>query len=148
MLAPNLGELFAKRVKGLRQALEQTRVDPTDAQQNLRQLVEEIRLTPRDGVLAIDWRGNLEAGLAAAVPVGLEGSCWLRGRQPARKTSCGWCTHWTRSAISSRLTCDVSSLSMSATLGRGAGPSKTSLRERNHHSSGESSKSCSRQVST
>ena len=58
---------------GLRQALEQNRVDPTEARQNLRKLVEEIRLTPRDGALAIEWKGSLDAGLAAAVPVNWEG---------------------------------------------------------------------------
>ena len=68
LLGPNMGALFAEKVKGLRQALTQTRVDPTDAQQNLRQLVDEIRLTPRDGVLAIDVKGNLAAMLTAAVP--------------------------------------------------------------------------------
>jgi hypothetical protein len=50
------------------QALTQTRVDPTEAQQSLRQLVDQIRLTPRDGVLAIDVKGNLAAMLTAAVP--------------------------------------------------------------------------------
>ena len=60
--------MFAKQVKGLRAALTQTRVDPTDAQESLRQLVKEIRLTPRDGALAIDVKGNLAAMLTAAVP--------------------------------------------------------------------------------
>ena len=31
-------------------------------------MVEEIRLTPRDGVLAVDVKGNLAAMLAAASP--------------------------------------------------------------------------------
>ncbi len=68
LLGPNMGALFAEKVKGLRAALTQTRVDPTGAQQSVRQLVEEIVLTPRDGVLAIDVKGNLAAMLTAAVP--------------------------------------------------------------------------------
>jgi hypothetical protein len=47
-------------------------LDPTDAQANLRQLVDEILLTPRDGVLAIDVKGNLAAMLTAAVPADWE----------------------------------------------------------------------------
>ena len=67
--------------------MEQTRVDPTEAKLNLRQLVEEIRLTPRDGMLAIDWKRNLEAGLAAVFPVDFEGiPFWLRG--PEAKAIC------------------------------------------------------------
>jgi hypothetical protein len=33
-------------------------------------MVEEIRLTPKDGVLAINVKGNLGATLAAASPTG------------------------------------------------------------------------------
>jgi site-specific DNA recombinase len=72
LLGPNMGALFAEKVNGLRQALTQTRVDPTEAQQSLRQLVDEIRLTPRDGALAIDVKGNLAAMLTAAVPADWE----------------------------------------------------------------------------
>ena len=68
LLGPNMGALFSEKVRGLRQALTQTRVDPTEAQQSLRQLVDEIRLTPRDGELAIEVKGNLAAMLTAAVP--------------------------------------------------------------------------------
>ena len=67
-----MGALFADKVNGLRQALSQTRVDPTEAQQGLRHLVEEIRLTPRDGVLMIDVKGNLAAMLTAAIPADWE----------------------------------------------------------------------------
>ena len=63
-----MGVLFADKVRGLEGALTQTRVDPTEAQQSLRQLVDQIRLTPRDGLLAIDVKGNLAAMLTAAVP--------------------------------------------------------------------------------
>jgi len=72
LLGPNMGAVFAKKVKGLRAALTQTRVDPTDAQQSLRQLVDEIRLTPREGALAIDVKGNLAGMLTAAVPADWE----------------------------------------------------------------------------
>ena len=72
LLGPNMGAVFAEKVHGLRAALTQTRVDPTEAQQSLRQLVDEIRLTPRDGTLAIDVKGNLAAMLTAAVPVDWE----------------------------------------------------------------------------
>jgi hypothetical protein len=50
----------------------QTRVDPTEAQASLRLLVDEIRLTPQDWVLAIDVKGNLAAMLTAAVPADWE----------------------------------------------------------------------------
>ena len=36
-----MGAMFAEKVKGLRAALMQTRVDPTEAQANLRLLVDE-----------------------------------------------------------------------------------------------------------
>ena len=72
LLDPNMGAVFAEKVKGLRAALTQTRVDPSDAQQGLRQLVDEIRLTPREGVLAIEVKGNLASMLTAAVPAAWE----------------------------------------------------------------------------
>jgi hypothetical protein len=40
----------------------------TEAREAFRSLVEGIRLTPRDGVLAIDVKGNLAGILATASP--------------------------------------------------------------------------------
>ena len=55
LLGPNMGAVFAEKVHGLCTALTQMRVDTAEAQQSLRQgLVDQSRLTPRNGVLAID----------------------------------------------------------------------------------------------
>jgi len=42
--------------------------DTAASRGDLRQLVDEIRLTPRDRALAIDVKGNLAAMLTAAIP--------------------------------------------------------------------------------
>jgi len=51
----------------LRDALTEDRCNP-EAREAVRQMVEEIRLTPRDGVLAVEVKGNLAAMLSAASP--------------------------------------------------------------------------------
>ena len=65
LLHPNLSDLWREQIGELRQALEEDRCD-AEARQAVREMVEEIRLTPKDGVLEIDVRGNLAAILAAA----------------------------------------------------------------------------------
>ena len=73
LLHPNMAELWRAEITELRSALTEDRCDP-DARQAVRNMVEEIRLTPRDGVLAVDVKGNLAAMLAAANP----GEDWQR----------------------------------------------------------------------
>jgi NAD(P)-dependent dehydrogenase (short-subunit alcohol dehydrogenase family) len=51
----------------LRDALSEDRCD-LEARQAVRNMVEEIRRTPRAGVLGVDVKGNLAAMLAAASP--------------------------------------------------------------------------------
>lgn len=65
LLHPHMADLWREEVTELRQALEEDRCDP-EARQAVRDMVEEIRLTPRNGVLSIDVKGNLAAMLAAA----------------------------------------------------------------------------------
>ena len=59
--------VWRAEITELRDALTEDRCDP-EARQAVRNMVEEIRLTPRDGVLAVDVKGNLAAMLAAASP--------------------------------------------------------------------------------
>jgi hypothetical protein len=47
--------------------LTEDQCDP-EAREAVRNMVQEIRLTPRDGVLAVDVKGNLAATLNAASP--------------------------------------------------------------------------------
>ena len=65
LLHPNMADLWRTQVYELRNALAENRCDP-EARDAVRQMVEEIRLTPRDGVL--DVKGNLAAMLAKASP--------------------------------------------------------------------------------
>jgi hypothetical protein len=60
-----MAELYRTKVSTLAQALEQldTRVEATEA---LRGLIEAIILTPGDGELRIELKGNLAAMLSAA----------------------------------------------------------------------------------
>jgi len=67
LLHPNMAARWRDEVTHLRDALAEDRCDP-DAREAVRKMVEEIRLTPRDGVLGIDVRGNLAAMLDAASP--------------------------------------------------------------------------------
>jgi len=65
LLHPEMAELYRTRVSTLAQALEQpeTRTEATEA---LRGLVDAIILTPADGELRIELKGNLAAMLSAA----------------------------------------------------------------------------------
>jgi site-specific DNA recombinase len=65
LIHPNMAEIWREEVIQLRQALEEDNSD-ADARNAVRQMVEEIRLTPKSGELAIDVKGNLAAMLAAA----------------------------------------------------------------------------------
>ena len=73
LLHPNMADLWCTQITELRDALTEDRCDP-EAREAVRQMVQEIRLTPRDGVLAIDVKGNLAAMLSAASP----GEDWPR----------------------------------------------------------------------
>ena len=65
LLHPEMAELYRLEVTTLAQALEQpeTRVEATEA---LRGLIDAIMLTPSDGELRIELKGNLAAMLSAA----------------------------------------------------------------------------------
>jgi site-specific DNA recombinase len=67
LLHPNMAEEWRKQITELRDALADDECEPA-AREALRQMVEEIRLTPRDGVLAIDVKGDLARMLDAARP--------------------------------------------------------------------------------
>ena len=67
LLHPNMADLWRTEVTELRNALAEDRCDAV-AREAVRQMVLEIRLTPRDGLLAIDVKGNLAAMLARASP--------------------------------------------------------------------------------
>jgi hypothetical protein len=73
LLHPNMAELWRAEITELRDALTEDRSNP-EARQAVRDMVSEIRLTPLDGVLAVDVKGNLAAMLAAASP----GEDWQR----------------------------------------------------------------------
>lgn len=68
-----MASLWREQVTELRDALADNRCDP-EAREAVRQMVEEIRLSPREGVLAVDVKGNLAAMLSAASP----GEDWQR----------------------------------------------------------------------
>ena len=65
LLHPSMADLYRSKVEELAAALqrEDTRLE---ASESLRGLVESIVLTPRDGQLGIELRGNLAAMLTAA----------------------------------------------------------------------------------
>src|SRR5262245_48407036 len=65
LLHPEMAELYRLKVSTLAQALErqETRTEATEA---LRGLVDAIILTPTDGELRIELKGNLAAMLSAA----------------------------------------------------------------------------------
>ena len=65
LLHPCMAELYHTKVTQLAEALEgvESRSEATEV---LRGLIDEITLTPRDGVLQIDLKGNLAAMLSAA----------------------------------------------------------------------------------
>ena len=65
LLHPSMADLYRSKVEELASALQQedTRLE---ASESLRGLVESIVLTPRDGQLGIELRGNLAAMLTAA----------------------------------------------------------------------------------
>ena len=67
LLHPNMANLWRAEITELREALTEDRCDP-EAREAVRKMVEEIRLTPKEGMLAIDVKGNLAAMLAAASP--------------------------------------------------------------------------------
>ncbi len=66
LLHPEMAELYRTKVSSLAQALEQpeTRVEATEA---LRGLIDAIILTPADGAIRIELKGNLAAMLGATV---------------------------------------------------------------------------------
>jgi hypothetical protein len=66
-LHPNLADLWRAEITELREALTEDRCDP-GARDAVRKMVEEIRLTPQDGTLAVEVKGNLAAMLATANP--------------------------------------------------------------------------------
>ena len=63
VIHPNLAELYRRKVDRLHECLtaERTRTEAADA---LRSVVDEIRLVPQNGALAIDLYGELGAILA------------------------------------------------------------------------------------
>ncbi len=65
LLHPEMAELYRRKVTTLAQALErsETRTEATEA---LRGLIDAIVLTPDEGALRIELRGNLAAMLSAA----------------------------------------------------------------------------------
>ena len=65
LLHPSMAEIYRSRLTGLHEALsrEETR---TEAAEIIRSLVDEIVLTPEDGELKIDLRGDLAGILAIA----------------------------------------------------------------------------------
>jgi hypothetical protein len=65
LLHPEMAELYRQKVTTLAQALErsETRTEATEA---LRGLIDAIVMTPDDGALRIELRGNLAAMLSAA----------------------------------------------------------------------------------
>jgi hypothetical protein len=65
LLHPEMGELYRQKVTTLAQALERsdTRTEATEA---LRGLIDTITLTPDQGALRIELKGNLAAMLGAA----------------------------------------------------------------------------------
>ena len=67
LLHPEVAELYRQKVTTLAQALEhqETRTEATEA---LRGLIDAIVLTPDQGELLIDLKGNLAAMLGAASP--------------------------------------------------------------------------------
>ena len=67
LLHPSMAELYRRKVTQLAEAL-QGPVSRSEATEVLRGLIDEITLTPRDGVLQIDLKGNLAAMLGAAQP--------------------------------------------------------------------------------
>ena len=62
-LHPNLAELYRRKVANLHAELNR-RETRTEAAEMLRDLIDEIRLVPEDGELAIELRGDLAAILA------------------------------------------------------------------------------------
>ena len=67
LLHPNLADLWRAEITELRDALTEDRCDP-GAREAVRRMVDEIRLTPQDGMLAVEVKGNLAAMLATANP--------------------------------------------------------------------------------
>jgi site-specific DNA recombinase len=67
LLHPNMAERWRVEIAELRAALTDDRCD-VEAREAVRNMVEEIRLTPKDGVLAIEVKGNLASMLHAANP--------------------------------------------------------------------------------
>ena len=67
LLHPNMANLWRTEITQLRDALTDDSCQP-EAREAVRKMVEEIRLTPKDGELAIDVNGNLAAMPAAASP--------------------------------------------------------------------------------
>jgi hypothetical protein len=63
LLHPAMADVWRRQVTQLRDALLEDRAD-AEARDAVRRMVDEIRLTPRDGALAIEVKGNL-AGIVA-----------------------------------------------------------------------------------
>ena len=67
LLHPRMSELYRSKVMQLAEALESPE-SRSEATEVLRGLIDEITLTPHDGALQIDLKGNLAAMLSAAQP--------------------------------------------------------------------------------
>ena len=65
LLHPEMAELYRQKVTTLAQALERSETR-TEARQALRGLIDAITLTPEQGELKIELKGNLAAMLSAA----------------------------------------------------------------------------------
>ena len=67
LLHPSMSDLYRAKVTRLAEALELPE-SHSEATEVLRGLIDEITLTPREGALQIDLKGNLAAMLSAAQP--------------------------------------------------------------------------------
>ncbi len=65
LLHPEMADLYRQKVTALAQALERSDT-PTEATEALRGLIDAITLTPEQGELRIELKGNLAAMLSAA----------------------------------------------------------------------------------
>jgi hypothetical protein len=65
LLHPEMAELYRQKVTTLAQALERSETR-TEAREALRGLIDAITLTPEQGELKIELKGNLAAMLSAA----------------------------------------------------------------------------------
>ena len=67
LLHPSMATEWNTQISQLREALAEDEANPV-AREAVRALIEEIRLTPQNGLLAIDVKGDLAEMLGAASP--------------------------------------------------------------------------------